>query len=99
MTLSAVRSAGSVTIVCASTVRFPPTFEAKAYFSVLQSDPGPPPISFRASPPDERLVRIGWIEGESGGLVAGLGAPNPLRGTSRGSSARLSDDGRRGSNL
>ena len=43
-----------------------------------KSDPLPRPIYFTASPPDERLVRIGWIEGESGGLVAGLGAPNPF---------------------
>ena len=50
-----------------------------------QSDPLPCPIHFCASPPDERLVRIGLAEGESGGLVTGLGAPTPLRGASRGS--------------
>ena len=50
-----------------------------------ESDPLSRPIQFPASPPDERLVRIGLAEGESGGLVTGLGAPNPLRGASRGS--------------
>ena len=45
--------------------------------AVSESEPVPRSAHFTASPPDERLVRIGWIEGESGGLVAGLGAPNP----------------------
>ena len=54
-------------------------FEAqRARLTPPQSDPAPRPVCCPASPPDERLVRIGLAEGESGGLVAGLGAPNPF---------------------